>query len=367
MERYDVIVVGAGVVGSATAFALARAGASVCLVERDAVAVHASQAAAGMLAPFAESEGEGAAFELGERSLALLPGLVAEVRELSGIDPLLRQTGLLRVGFPDEIGTLRARAAALRAQGCEFLDTDELRKREPRLDPRLAGGIWSPREGHVESALLTRAFAAAAVRRGARLREGCEVLGLERDGERVVGVHTADTVLSAADVVLCMGAWAAAAERWLDVRLPVEPVKGQMIALRSPLPALSSIIWGAPAYLVPRADGSVAVGATVEHAGFDAEPTAEGVAGLVQAARTIIPELAHCAFRGAWAGVRPGSPDGLPLVGPLPGAPGLMLAVGHYRNGVLLCALTALAVADWLLEGRRWAELGALAPERFQS
>lgn len=340
----DAVVIGGGVIGCAVAYALAREGASVTLVERDGVGRHASGAAAGMLAPVTESVGA-----VGRESLALLPDLVREVRELSGIDPQLSPSGIVRIAGP----------GAPVPEGCEWLGPDELRKRVPGIAPAAPGAVWSPLEGHVHPLLLTRALAGAAVRRGVRLELGRSAVGLVREGDRVTGVRTDTGTVSAADVVLCAGAWT----RLIEPRLPVEPVKGQMLALEAPEPALRTVVWGPRAYLVPRADGELWVGATVERAGFDVRPTAGGVASLLAGACELIPGLEACEVRRAWAGLRPGTPDGLPAVGPL--RPGLYIAAGHYRNGILLAAVTGRAVADWLFRRERSAALAALDPARF--
>ncbi len=365
MRSGDVVVVGGGVIGCSVAFALSRMGASVVVVERDRVGVHASRAAAGMLAPITESPDEGAGFQLGLESLDLFPSLIAEIRELSGIDPRYLESGLLRVAEGDELDELRARASRLEAYGCSWLDGKEVRAREPRLAPGIEGGLWSPREGHVDGFLLTRAYAGAAARRGARFELGTTVLGLIWEGKRVRGVRTSSGELAAADVVLCQGAWTGLAEDWMPLRLPIQPVKGQMIALEAPQPDLPCVIWGAGTYLVPR-DGSVRVGATVEHAGFDVRTTASGIAALLAGASRVMPMLGDCTFQEAWAGLRPGTPDDLPLIGPVPGASGLTLAAGHYRRGVMLSPLTGLAVADWILSGKLAPELAVCDPGRFQ-
>lgn len=365
MRSHDVIVVGGGVVGCSAAFALARMGASVLVIERDRIGVHASRAAAGMLAPIAESLGEGPAFPMGLESLDLFPALVDEIRELSGIDPRYTNSGLLRVAEASEADALRERAVILEAHGCEWLDGDELRKREPRLAPLVVGALWSPREGHVDAFLLTRAYAGAAARRGAQLRLGTTVSGLLWEGEGVRGVRTSAGEFYAGDVVLCSGAWTGLVEDGARLSFPVEPVKGQMIALEGPAPNLQCIVWGRSCYLVPR-DGSVRVGATEERAGFDVRTTAAGILELLSGATRLMPGLGECAFQEAWAGLRPGTPDQLPLIGPVPGAPGLTVATGHYRNGVLLSALTGLAVADWILAAKLPPELRACDPARFQ-
>jgi glycine oxidase len=166
-------------------------------------------------------------------------------------------------------------------------------------------------------------------------------------------------------VVLCTGAWAGSSRDWLGLDLPVEPVKGQMLALEAPAPPPRSILWSDRAYLVPRPDGTLRVGATVERAGFDVRPTSGGIAALLDAARELLPDTRDSRFLRAWAGLRPGSPDHLPLVGPLASRPGLWLGVGHHRNGILLSALTGRALAEGVLAGSWPAGLAALDPQRF--
>jgi glycine oxidase len=367
MRTSDAIVIGGGVIGCATAFELARAGAEVVLIERDAVAAHASSAAAGMLAPIVESGASGPPVALGMRARAELVERCAELREVTGIDPGLAHCGALRVAGEAGAGELQRAAARLSGFACSWLAADELYKREPRLAPGFAGALWSPHEACLDAALLTRAFAAAAERRGAGIRVGVAAQGLLRVGDRITGVRTSDGALAADAVVLCTGPWAAASEAWTGVSLPVEPIKGQMLALEAPTPAPGSILWSDGAYLVPRPDGSLRVGATMERAGFDARPTAGGLAALLEGAASLLPDTRRCRFLRTWAGLRPATPDHLPLVGPLPARSRGWLAVGHHRNGILLSALTARALAQGILGGSWPAGLEALDPQRFGS
>jgi glycine oxidase len=324
-----------------------------------------------MLAPIAEAEQGGPLFDAGMRALEQFPALVDEVRELSGIDPQLAQTGILRVVGPAGTEAGRRRARVLEAWDCGWLEPEQARKHEPALatgtgtGAGIGGAIWSPREAHVEPGLMTRALAAAAARRGARLELGSEVTGLLREGDRVVGVSLRDRTLAAAEVVLCGGAWTGFFEQEAGAPLPVEPVRGQIVALEAPQPALRSIIWGDEAYLVPRRDGLVLVGATVERAGFDVRTTAEGVARLIGAGSALVPALGACSFERAWAGLRPATPDGLPLIGGIPGVVGLSVAAGHYRNGILLAGLTGLWIAERIQSGALPAEAAAFDPGRF--
>jgi len=350
MKTSDVIVIGGGVVGTSVAYFLAREGVSVTLFERDGLAAHASGAAAGMLAPICESGGDGALFEAGLSSLKSFPGLVAELREQSGIDPQYVQSGILRVAeSPVVAAELRAQAMEIPGHDLEWLDSDAAREREPQLAPGVHGGLWSPNEAHVYSPLLTQAYAQSAARLGARILTGDPVVGLIRDGDQVLGVKTAAGEWGAAQVVFAAGVWTRYCAEWLGERLAMDPVRGQILALEQPRPPLRTIVWSGHTYLVPKLNGTVVVGATEERVGFDRRNTAAGVAGLIAAATGVVPTLAACTFRQAWSGLRPDTPDHLPVIGPVPGLPGVLLAAGHYRNGVLLSPITGQAITDWVV------------------
>lgn len=368
MSAADVIVVGGGVVGCAAAFALAREGLRVSLLERDALATHASGAAAGMLTPLAESPARGPLFAFGLRSLRMFPDLVEELRERSGIDPEYEPSGLVRVAANEaEAGELRALASALAGEGLAWLDPPDLREVEPRLAGPLHGGVSSPREGHVRSPLLARAFASAAESAGARIETGVAVLGLSSVGGRVTGVESAGGRRGAGRVVLCTGSFGASLLAKLGAArfAPIEPVRGQIVTLAAGGPAPRTILWRGSLYLVPKRDGSLVVGSTEERVGFDCRVTAAGVRWLLSEAAALVPELGEWSFRGAYAGLRPATSDGLPAIGPVPGAEGLFLAAGHYRKGVLLAPATASLVADWALGRKSPEEARAFLPERF--
>jgi glycine oxidase len=362
----DALVVGGGVIGAAVAWSLARAGLAVTLLERGELAGQASSAAAGMLAPISESHGEGPLLRAGLASLALFPGVVAELREASGLDPEWVASGCLRVPADEgEARELAARAQRGAGLGLAWLARAEVTELAPALAPeaRERGALFSAREAHVRSPLLTRAFAAAAAAHGARIETGVSVRGLLREGAAVRGVETSAGARAAGVVVLCPGSFAAECAAWIGpgARIPVEPVRGQVVLLEAQLGR--TILWGRDVYLVPKLDGSLVVGASVERVGFDARTTAGGVEKLLAAARALVPGSAAARFVGASAGLRPATPDQLPLVGAWPDAPGLVIAAGHYRNGVLLAPLTGAIVADGVL-GKGWRE-PAFDPARF--
>jgi len=367
----DVVVVGGGIAGCAVTWSLAREGVRVALLEAGELAGRASGAAAGMLAPLTESAGRpGALREAGLAALARMDALCAELRERSGVDPEWRRSGVLRVARdPSEADALRAELGAAAALGERtWLDAGALRAEEPLAAPDLEGAIWTPQEGHVRSPLLARAYAGAAASLGARVETGVPAHAVLRGapGGAVSGVRTADGVRAAGAVVLCGGAWTPELAAGLPGRpVPIEPVRGQILSLAAPTPALRTIVWGGSTYLVPKADGTVVAGATEERAGFDCRVTAEGVRGLLDAAPRLVPALASCTFRGAWAGLRPTTPDLLPLVGAWPGVPGLFVAAGHHRSGVLLSAVTGEIVAGLLLGKDVPAVARAFDPARF--
>ncbi len=366
MSAPDVIVVGGGVIGCAIAHALARARISVTLLERDAVGAHASSAAAGMLAPYAESGGEGTLATLGARALSALSSQVEELRAVSGIDPDLKLAGVLLVRRAHGAEALVQQAARSARLGCELVQRAQLEARVKGVAPDVEVGLWSPREGHVDARRLTQALARAAEQRGARLEPGSSVLGLLRRGSGVEGVQTAAGPRFAAHVVWATGAWAGQLAAEVRTPIPIEPIKGQMIALDATEVALPFVLWDEAVYLVPRSAEELRIGATVERAGFDVTPTASGVRQLLEGACTLLPELARARFRAAWAGLRPATPDGLPLLGPLADVTGLTLAAGHHRNGVLLSVATGEAVARWIERGERDALLEACNPARFR-
>ncbi|MGV3724174.1 MAG: NAD(P)/FAD-dependent oxidoreductase, partial [Actinomycetota bacterium] len=210
-----------------------------------------------------------------------------------------------------------------------------------------------------------RAYAQAAARLGARIRTGDPVVGLIRDGDHVLGVKTATGVWGSGHVVFAAGVWTRYCAEWLGERLEVEPVRGQILALDQPRPPLRTIVWRGHTYLVPKLNGSVVVGATEERVGFDRRNTAAGVAELIAAASEVVPALADSTFRQAWSGLRPDTPDHLPAIGPAPGVAGVVVAGGHYRNGVLLSPITGQAVADWIVRRGLNPLIRPFLPERL--
>jgi glycine oxidase len=349
-----VIVVGAGLIGLAIAFELAERGISVRVYERGEPARAASWAGAGMLAPYTEHIEDETLLALCDASLALYPRFVERVRDASGIDAQLQLDGIVHAAF-DRAGfdRLRSHAEKLQARGVrvDVLGREQTLTAEPALGKHTTGSIVVHGEGYVDNRRLGRALAAACEHAGVTVERNVHDLAVECDGRRVLGVRSHLGFASASTVINATGAWAAALPGVPIACAPnVEPVKGQMCALAIPRGFVRRTVWVPGAYFVPRADGRLLIGATMERRGFDVRVTADGMHALLGNALAAAPALGAFAVTETWAGLRPGSPDERPFLGPTP-LEGLLLATGHYRNGILLTPVTAQRIADFVATG----------------
>ncbi|HEU5253631.1 MAG TPA: glycine oxidase ThiO, partial [Solirubrobacterales bacterium] len=389
---FDVVVVGGGVIGLGCAWRLAQRGAEVAVLERGRPGEGATRVAAGMLAPVGElTFGEPELLELTLAAARLYPEFVAELEAATGLSTGYERLGALHVALDrDEAAQLRRvhdlqRSLQLEA---EWLPPRRCRDLEPGLTPSFHGGVFAAGEAAVDPRALTEALLAACAAAGVEVHTGTEVIDSIFESERLVGVRATagsagplhryagqktgapDEEIRGEAVLLAAGASSGAAE-WLpeEARPPVRPVKGQVVELRSRdgEPPARHILASERVYLVPRADGRLVVGATVEEMGFDTAVTAGGVHELLREAYRLLPDVAEMEWVGATAGLRPGTPDNLPLVGP--GAiDGLVLATGHFRNGILLAPLAAQTVADLLAApdfGRR-SSVGRLNRSKYE-
>ncbi len=352
---FDVVVVGGGVIGLTCAWRAAQRGARVAVVERLRPPAGATRVAAGMLAPVGElAFGEPRLLELTLAAAELYPEFVAELERETGIATGYRRDGALHVALDrDEAAELRRVHELQRSLGlgAEWLPPRRCRELEPGLTPSFNGGVYAPGEGSIDPRALTAALLAALGSTGVTVLSGKGASALLWDGERAAGVRTeGGEELRTGTVVLAAGAWSGAAE-WLpeSCRPPVRPVKGQILELRARDGAAPCrrIVASERVYLVPRPDGRLIVGATVEEQGFDTAVTAGGVNELLREAYRLLPEVAEMELVEAAAGLRPGTPDNLPLVGES-GVEGLLWATGHYRNGILLAPLAANLLVAWL-------------------
>jgi glycine oxidase len=347
-----IAVIGAGVIGLSIAWRLAQRGNAVTVFDQGKAGQGASHAAAGMLAACSEAEpGEEALVALGRRSQGLWPAFAAEVEDASGISVDLRQEGTLLVALTaDDQARLTHDLAFQKSLGLplQWISAAEARRREPHLGSRLAGAVFSPEDHQVDNRKLAAALAVAAARAGATICENAEAAHLLLTNGRVTGVALADgTSFDADAVVLAAGAWSRRIEGLPpDLRPPVRPLKGQMIALQMDraAPLVRHVIWAPNVYMVPRHDGRLLMGATVEEAGFDDRLTAGGVLSILEAAWRAVPAIEDLPIAEMWVGHRPGSRDDAPILGPASVA-GLVYATGHHRNGILLTPVTADAIA----------------------
>jgi glycine oxidase len=362
-----ILVVGGGVVGCASADALARAGAEVTLFERRAPGAEASSAAAGMLSAF--SGGAGTLFQdLAVASWRLYPTVAADLMKRTGIDVELITRGALYVLFTDaEVRESEdiLEAPLAREFDVSVLDWRQLRRDEPALSERVRGALRVGGDCWVNNERLVSAYAAAAAAAGVTLRLGTEVSRVVVEGGRARGVVVAGETIEADAVLVAAGAWSGDLAASFGAHLPVGPSRGQMLALDHMPPLVSHCIHAGEVYLVPRASGELLVGATVERVGFRPEITAGGIGGLLAAAVEVVPALTDRAIARTWYGFRPQAADGLPILGPWPGVEGLWVATGHFRNGILLAPITARLMAEWMLEGKPSIPVPDFLPDRF--
>jgi glycine oxidase len=366
MTDCDVAVVGAGAIGGAIAYELAARGASVTLLDSRGAGLGSTHAAAGMLVPYIEGFGR-PVLKMAARSLSMYDEFIRRISTDGGIRVGYQRTGSLQVASADEsVEELKAAAASAAIAGvrCELLDAQQTREAEPQLTPEVAAGLLIPEHGFVVVGDLSSALVAAAIKRGAQVRSPERVRRIAARNGRLDVELERDRV-SARQVVVAAGSWSGQIEIAGVPALPVRPVRGQLLHLAPDSAPLQRITWGSRCYLVPSSPGSVLVGATMEEAGFDERTTVAGVRDLLEAAGDLVPPLWHAAFAGARVGLRPATPDELPIVGRSRKLPGVVFATGHFRNGVLLAPLTARMVADLVLENREDPLLEATSPQRF--
>jgi glycine oxidase len=359
-SEHDALIVGAGVIGLACAWRAAQRGLDVLVLERERPGAGASNVAAGMLAPVGEASwGEDRLLELALASHRLWPEFAAELGAAGAVDPGLLELGALHVALDrDEAAELRRRFDLMREHDleAEWLSPSECRALEPGLGSGGHGGVHAPHESAVDPRLLIDALVAAFEAGGGVIEIGEASEALIENG-RLAGVRTADgSERRARETVLAAGSWSAA--EWLpaEARPPVRPVKGQILTLAglASQPVCDRIVVSERIYIVPRADGRLVVGATVEEQGFDTRVTAGGVHELLREAYRALPQIAELELVETIAGLRPTTPDNVPLIGS--GAiEGLVLATGHFRNGILLAPLTGERVAALLAGDREGA------------
>ncbi|WP_217594809.1 glycine oxidase ThiO [Cohnella sp. GbtcB17] len=373
MKR-TLLVLGGGIVGLSCAYEALKQGWRAIVVDRGEIGGQASGAAAGMLAPFYESgEGPDAFFRLCLDSFDRYPAWTAEIEEAAGMSAGFVRSGSLHVALLEaDTLSLHGRLAwqTRHCAGLEWLDGTDLPRVEPSLPSGLAGALYCPDEAHVQAPLLVKALATACARLGAQLLPHAgEMTAVSQSEAGGLSVRfEACGTIGADALCCCLGAWSGRLSDWLGLRIPVHPIRGQICAYDPAPVSLRHIVFGPQAYWVGKPDGLLVCGASEDEAGFDRTVTAGGIGRLVRAGGRLFPTLSGAAPAQSWAGLRPATLDGWPLIGPVPGRPGVYIAAGHYRNGILLSPATSAAFGRWLAAGGGAGGDGAdraFRPDRF--
>jgi thiazole synthase len=353
----EILVIGGGIIGLAIAIELKHQGAKVTVISKDFMQA-ASHAAAGMLAPMAEKMTSAPMLDLCLRSRWLYPEWTQKLEELTGIETGYLPCGILAPVYsqPESIPTTQDNAV--------WLDQQTVHLYQPGLGDRVVGGWWYPEDGQVDNRCLMRSLLQAAQTLGVEIKEGVSVKAIQQQQGRVSGILTDLGLLTAENYVLATGSWSGQV-----LPLPIRPVKGQMLSLRMPQKLhqpfpLQRVLYGENIYLVPRQDGRLIIGATVEEVDWTPFNTPQGIQNLLNKAVDLYPVLADWQIEEFWWGFRPGTPDELPILG-RSACENLFLATGHYRNGILLAPITASLITDLILKQQSDPLLATFSYQRF--
>src|SRR6202163_3895947 len=370
MNTYDVVIVGGGIIGGSIALEVSRRNLRVAVLDRQELMREASWAAAGMLSPAPDCPAAIPLVPLGRASLLIYPHFIADIEEDTEIPTGYRTEGTIEALFHGdaerELSTLVALHHGL-GLACEPLPLDEAHVMEPALGRDARAAAFLPAEASVNTRTFAAAVLAAAEARGAAMRPGVEVISLLQDGNRCTVVKTADgETLFARHVVLAAGSWTSQLKQAAPYA-PTKPVRGQMVALRNAGPPIHRVLRSEYGYIVPRDKSSpqtLVAGSTLEHVGYEKAVTSGGLEQILTAVNEIAPGLACAEILETWCGLRPGTPDQLPILGPTD-MEGLIIATGHYRNGILLAPVTAKLITEWITEGRTSLNCEDFSPLRF--
>ena len=380
MKSYDVIIAGGGIIGASIAFDLAQHGLSVILLDRQEPGLEASWAAAGMLSLAPDAPDAAPLVPFAKESHKLYPQFVSALENALGESIEFHQCGALEVYFGTRCEVERdARIAELRSLGitAEPKSVSEANRAEPLLNAAAQDAVWIPDEAYVDPRALTQATLRAAKKSGAEIRAGSEVISIFIEHNRCEGVMAADSnVMNAGRIemragekiyskriIVAAGSFTGNIG-WMESYAPTHPVRGQMVAMKCTASALRCILRSENGYVVPRKDGRIVAGSTLENAGFEKRVTPGGIGKILRAAIELVPALENAAITETWSGLRPGTPDHLPIIGPTD-IEGLFIATGHYRNGILLAPATARCISEWVREGKSSIDVEKFSPMRF--
>ncbi len=365
----DVVIIGAGVIGSSIAYQLSKAGVQVSVLERDEIAAEASRAAAGLLSPAEVLIGPKTVADLFLASWSMTANVVKEIEAASGVQVEYFQTGALHVlKSADDRIALGRYAEIWQAQGAEvkWLTREQVTRYEPLLDQTFDIALYVSDTVSIRPRSMTMAYAGAARKFGATFYEHTEVTGFQQQTGEVTEIQTSRGQTIACDyVVIATGAWSQHVGSWLNLDIPVFPARGQILSLRQPATEVKHTIIGNGVYIVPKMDQTIYVGATVERAGFDKSNTAGGIASLLSSAIKLVPAFEDAAIVDIWAGLRPWSQDSNPILGKAPGWENVVVATGHGPGGFELSAITGKTIAELITSGQAPALIQPFGMERF--
>jgi glycine oxidase len=366
----EVLIIGGGVIGLSIARELRKKGVKkITILERGRVGKEASYAAAGMLAPNAETEKKDDFFYFCDESNKLYPQFAEELFDETGVDIELDRKGTLYLAFNEaDAGEIRRRYEWQKGVGLqvEHLSAQETRQAEAFISPDVLESLFFPNDWQVENRKLLQALQKYAEINSIEIRENTEVTNLLIENNKVIGAETANEKFFAEKIILTTGAWTSLLKAEHLTMPPVKPIRGQMIAFQTAKRLFEKVIYSPRGYLVPRIDGRILAGATVEDVGFDKNITTSGIEFLRENALEIAPSLVNLEIAEKWAGLRPFAPDGLPILGSFPPVENFFLATAHYRNGILLAPLTAQILAENIVENKESKYLKIFSPDRFQ-
>jgi glycine oxidase len=366
MKIFDVVIAGGGLIGGAIALELSHAGLRVAVFEKGEPGREASWASAGILSPAPESPAMIPVIPLAKASMSLYSEFVANVEEISGQNVGFRPLGTMDALFSRDaardLSTLIALHHGLGLKA-EALRPEEARELEPALSPDVEAAALRPEEASIDNRALTQAVLQAARKSGAEVFPQDPVEAIWREHGRCAGLHVRGVKIAAKWTVIAAGCFSAGIEG-VESYAPVRPAKGQMVSLRADHLKIERVLWSEKIYLVPRNDGRILAGATVEYVGFDKHVTAGALHKILSDAIEVVPGLANGQIEETWAGLRPDSPDHLPILGPTD-LEGLLIATGHFRSGILLTPITARLMREWITEQRVSVDWERLSPMRF--
>ncbi|EOW9530074.1 glycine oxidase ThiO [Bacillus cytotoxicus] len=354
-KKYDVAIIGGGVIGSSIAHFLAERGYEVAIVEKQRIASEASKAAAGLLGVQAEWDAYDPLFELARESRAIFPQLAKALREKTGIDIGYEEKGIYRIAQNEEEKTRIRNIMNWQQETGEesyFLTGDELRQKEPFLSSSIIGAVYYPKDGHVIAPELTKAFTHSAAISGADIYEQTEVLDIQVDKNRVSGIVTSEGFISCEKVVIAGGSWSTKLLQYFHRDWGTYPVKGEVVAVKSQKPLVRAPVFQERFYIAPKRGGRYVIGATMKPHTFNKSVQSESITSILERAYSILPALKDAEWETTWAGLRPQSNHDVPYMGEHEEIKGLYACTGHYRNGILLSPISGQYMAD-IIEGKQ--------------